>query len=500
MHEHGQSVKQILIASHDRGGANAIMALLAAQSWFLQQRLSIYFAGPAKETYLTDLEGFEHYQLLSELSELSFDAVLCGSSYHSNHERELILWAKSRQIPVLCLIDSWMNLSQRFWLSEQAVYCLPDMVSVIDQQSYQEILSELHGIKANIVVAGQPYLESLIKHQKHQRCLSNIQSRHILFCSEPMRQNYNMQGQLGYDQFSIFQDLVSLFERNNFFVTLHLKLHPSEQNHEWQILLAQYQELSFVKIVEVKYQLVDYLPKVELVVGMVSMALLEAVLAGKRTFSCQFNRNIVLAPQIVQFTEQCLSIEQFWLQLQSHQRSDTEFGKLQQIVEHSSDRVTYFFKSLLQPALQLRSATINDMNMYFEWANDPDVRAMAFNQQQIEVDVHQRWFENKLKAKDVMLLVAEVSQVSIGQVRLELIKGSDRALLDYSLSASVRGMGLSPLMLQQACYKAFSKGFSTEIIARVKRQNTASCRALQKAGFILSEHQQEHLEYSFKIQ
>jgi RimJ/RimL family protein N-acetyltransferase len=497
--EHDQSVVHILIASHDRGGANAIMAVLAKQNWFRQQRLSFYFAGPAQDTFSAELAVAEHYQSLVDIKRLTFDAILCGSSYHSNHERELILWAKDQHIPVLCLIDSWMNLSQRFWLSEQSVYCLPDIISVIDQHCYQKLRTELNGHRPNIVVAGQPYLESLIGRQDHQPPLPAEGGRQILFCSEPMRQNYNMQGQLGYDQFSVFDDLVRLFEHNKVAVTLHLKLHPSETSQDWQALCAQYQQCTFVKVVQAESQLADCLLQVEYVVGMVSMALLEAVLAGKRTFSCQFQRRIALAPEIVQFTEQCLSIEQFWQQMQSEQPKDCELGNLSRIVERSSDRITHFFKSMLQPELQLRQATSCDVDLYFDWANDPDVRAMAFQQAQIEFNVHQRWFANKLQSKDVLLFVAEVEQVAVGQLRLERIKDSDAALLDYSLDRCARGSGLSPVMLQQACDFAFSAGFSNEIIAKVKPQNAASCRALQKAGFILSEHHPDYVEYSFKI-
>jgi RimJ/RimL family protein N-acetyltransferase len=168
-------------------------------------------------------------------------------------------------------------------------------------------------------------------------------------------------------------------------------------------------------------------------------------------------------------------------------------------VERSSDRIAHFFKSMLQPELQLRQATSCDVHLYFDWANDPDVRTMAFNQAQIEFNVHQRWFASKLQSKDVLLFVAEVEQVAVGQVRLERIPDSDAALLDYSLDRCARGSGLSPLMLLRACDFAFSAGFSNAIIARVKPQNVASCRALQKAGFILSEHQPDYVEYSFKI-
>ncbi len=155
---------------------------------------------------------------------------------------------------------------------------------------------------------------------------------------------------------------------------------------------------------------------------------------------------------------------------------------------------------LLDPTITLRQATHRDLHQYFEWANDPVVRAMAFQSQPILFEQHTHWFNAKLQAKDVLLLVAERDATPIGQVRFEASSNSGSAQLDYSLSAAARGLGLGAIMLHQACHIAFSTGFCTHIVASVKPHNSVSCRVLEKIGFRMSEQSQEAIDYLLEIE
>ena len=47
--------------------------------------------------------------------------------------------------------------------------------------------------------------------------------------------------------------------------------------------------------------------------------------------------------------------------------------------------------------LSFRKPTIDDMELYFVWANDPDVRIQSFNSSQIELDDHKKWFVAAIK-------------------------------------------------------------------------------------------------------
>ncbi len=496
MPEHGRESKRILIACHDRGGANAIMALLA-NAWFSQHQLWVYLAGPALQAYADAVKRYSSVQNLAELANLQFDAIITGSSHTANLEREVLLWAAERDIPSCCVIDSWMNLSQRFWHPAQQKYCFPSLVSLIDQQSYGRLLQELADTELDIVVGGQPYLANMLEQAKPLGVLQSqavaktdagnelatTSSPRWLFCSEPMKMGYNQQGELGFDEWTVFTDLVKTVEQQKMAVQLFIRLHPAESPKQWQQFLANMPVLEYVELMPLGET--PALNEVDLVIGMASMMLLEAVLQGKRTLSCQFSGRFVVAPQIVQWTELCHSPEQLIELWRNPATQPPHFSQLQQVLQHSSQRISVFIASLLQPKLTLRTAELDDMSLYFDWANDPVVRQMAFNSKPIEWPQHQQWFRRKIADPQVLMLVVERVEQAIGQVRLERHNESGDAVLDYSLAADARGQGLASILLQKACHHAFQQGFCRRIWAEVKPQNQASARALLTAGFYL---------------
>ena len=45
----------------------------------------------------------------------------------------------------------------------------------------------------------------------------------------------------------------------------------------------------------------------------------------------------------------------------------------------------------------LRKATIEDMDLLFQWANDPVVRKNSFSTAEISYEEHTKWYHNLLK-------------------------------------------------------------------------------------------------------
>ena len=69
-------------------------------------------------------------------------------------------------------------------------------------------------------------------------------------------------------------------------------------------------------------------------------------------------------------------------------------GKIRDVLIHS-----YFVDNI-----NLREARIEDMMIYFEWANDKEVRQNSFNQNSITLAEHKRWFSNKIASSKLILL------------------------------------------------------------------------------------------------
>lgn len=47
----------------------------------------------------------------------------------------------------------------------------------------------------------------------------------------------------------------------------------------------------------------------------------------------------------------------------------------------------------------LRKVTKDDIMLLYNWANDNEVRKNAFNSNYIDINVHKKWFEDKLNSE-----------------------------------------------------------------------------------------------------
>lgn len=132
----------------------------------------------------------------------------------------------------------------------------------------------------------------------------------------------------------------------------------------------------------------------------------------------------------------------------------------------------------------LRPARIDDLMLYFQWANDPDVRRNAFHQEPILLMSHQEWFTRKIADNRSYLYVLEKEGVPAGQIRFDTT--DDRTLeVDFSVAREFRGKGLGSVLLRLGV-EALAQDAPRPVIVHgaVKRENTASCQAFLRAGFV----------------
>lgn len=115
--------------------------------------------------------------------------------------------------------------------------------------------------------------------------------------------------------------------------------------------------------------------------------------------------------------------------------------------------------------LRLRPAHANDALTYFDWVNDPMVRASAINSGPIDMPTHLKWFEGRLKDADTYLYVLEAGDLPVGQVRFE--RHGAEAIIDYSLDILVRGRGWAGRLLRLGM-DAFRSSRPTTLSAMVK--------------------------------
>ncbi|MDV6168381.1 GNAT family N-acetyltransferase [Flavobacterium sp. DG1-102-2] len=137
--------------------------------------------------------------------------------------------------------------------------------------------------------------------------------------------------------------------------------------------------------------------------------------------------------------------------------------------------------------LSIRKPGIDDMQLYFDWANDPEVRGQSYNSDPIDLGNHKKWFESALKNEACFMYVfVNADKEDVGQVRIQ--KQNDReALIGISIDFGHRGKGYAKemLLLATASFLGSNNGFL--INAYIKESNLSSKLSFEKAGFQFSD-------------
>jgi UDP-2,4-diacetamido-2,4,6-trideoxy-beta-L-altropyranose hydrolase len=133
--------------------------------------------------------------------------------------------------------------------------------------------------------------------------------------------------------------------------------------------------------------------------------------------------------------------------------------------------------------MHLRAAEQNDIHLLWEWANDPQVRAVAFSPQPISWEMHEAWFDEKLTDSNCRILIAEDAQgTPIGQFRTDK-RSTEDADISISIACKFRGRGLGRMLIERGVAVNFSEGQLMRLHAFVKPENLASRRSFESVGF-----------------
>lgn len=144
----------------------------------------------------------------------------------------------------------------------------------------------------------------------------------------------------------------------------------------------------------------------------------------------------------------------------------------------------------MQEKLYLRSATVDDMNILFDWANEPSVRKNSFNTNNISIDEHKAWLERVLADMHTKLFILQEDDNPVGQVRLALKDGKWQ--ISYSIAPAYRGQGYGKIILRLAENELIHRGHTGEkLYAEVKKDNIASQRIFKKLGYSETTSQHE---------
>ena len=158
----------------------------------------------------------------------------------------------------------------------------------------------------------------------------------------------------------------------------------------------------------------------------------------------------------------------------------------------SDERLRQVFHSMaLAASITVREATIDDLMLLFEWANDPEVRKNSFNPNPIQLENHTSWLQAKLQDEQAKLYIAEAAGVPAAHIRFELQDG--KATVSYLIGSGFRGKGLGHVILLKGVAKLLQQKPELNLVeGLVQQANVASSRAFEKAGFSYAAPDPKH--------
>ena len=139
--------------------------------------------------------------------------------------------------------------------------------------------------------------------------------------------------------------------------------------------------------------------------------------------------------------------------------------------------------------LRLRRAAFADARNLFELANTPAIRENSFNPNPIRWEDHVQWLQQKLNDKNTIFFIISVKDEFGGQIRFDIDSTGKEgsAVINIGLHPSIRGLGLSAFLMDQAIDE-LQKICQIRIVkAYIREHNTASIKSFTKAKFIFAQ-------------
>lgn len=310
----------VMLFSRDPGGADTIIPLVTPmiKSGY---KVKLFGKDYALKKYSDSGLSGKEIGSASESTDLAYlsriidseapDILITGTSVDDMTEKYLWKAAEKSAVRSVAILDNWVNYGIRFskyGLGESALYLsdrshdfLPDRIFVMDETARDAMISD--GIPSEkVIVTGQPHFEWLrdrtavltdsavnIKKDAGNGCSSVV-----TFVSEPFSQVYGSQEKasavIGFNEYDIARQTALSLEKAakkaDVRIALIIKLHPKEDLHKYELLEKEFTRSQSIKIiVDGSSTSIDLIAASDAVVGMVSMALVEAAVLGKPVLS-----------------------------------------------------------------------------------------------------------------------------------------------------------------------------------------------------------------------
>lgn len=139
--------------------------------------------------------------------------------------------------------------------------------------------------------------------------------------------------------------------------------------------------------------------------------------------------------------------------------------------------------SMVENYVTLVPAKEEQEELVLTWANEEETRKQSFSTAPISAKTHHAWYREALASDTRSLYICYHGETPVGLFRFDLLS-DEEAEISYQIDVRFRGRGYAGAMLLagEALLQEVRAGLK-KLAARVKPENAASCKLLQKLGY-----------------
>ena len=135
--------------------------------------------------------------------------------------------------------------------------------------------------------------------------------------------------------------------------------------------------------------------------------------------------------------------------------------------------------------ITLRKATIDDMELTFNWRNAPENYKCFISREGVDKHTHIEWFNKILNDDKRYLLIAEIDRKPVGVLRYDIIN-DDSAEISIHLKPGITGKGIgTEIIVTGSTWLKHYAPYIKNVIANIIPTNIPSQKAFAKAGFLI---------------
>lgn len=133
--------------------------------------------------------------------------------------------------------------------------------------------------------------------------------------------------------------------------------------------------------------------------------------------------------------------------------------------------------------LWIRKATYQDIDIIYNWANDPEVRKNSFNTNPIRYEDHCKWYNTKMQSPNTAIFVLMCGDIPVGQCRIDV--DGEEGVISYLVDKNYRNLGYGKILLNMVSEKIMNEYPEISmLVAEVKEDNISSRKVFLSLGYI----------------